>query len=75
MLLLSVGGSLDPALNPALAVSLKKANKAGVPKDNIERALARVRSTFITWSSFSRDGRRTQTLEKRTTGRNSSTKS
>lgn len=43
-----VGGGLDPALNPALAVALKKANKAGVPKDNIERALAKVRLNVLT---------------------------
>ncbi|KDQ14574.1 hypothetical protein BOTBODRAFT_346180 [Botryobasidium botryosum FD-172 SS1] len=33
------GGSVDPAVNVALAVALKKARTAGVPKDNIANAL------------------------------------
>ena len=34
------GGS-DPAANPALAAAIQKAKDASVPKDNIERAIAR----------------------------------
>lgn len=38
----SAGGSADPDLNATLATALRKAKVAGVPKDNIEKALARV---------------------------------
>jgi len=43
-----VGGS-DPALNLQLATALKKAKELGVPKENIEKALARVRS-FVSFA-------------------------
>lgn len=36
------GGSADPGLNSALAAVLKNAKSVGVPKDNIEKALAKV---------------------------------
>ncbi|PPQ89112.1 hypothetical protein CVT25_006484 [Psilocybe cyanescens] len=36
----AVGGSLDPEKNAMLATTLKKAREQGVPKDNIEKALA-----------------------------------
>lgn len=35
-------GSADPRLNAALASVLQKAKAAGVPKDNIEKALMKV---------------------------------
>lgn len=38
----AAGGSADPAINNALANVLRAAKAAGVPKDNIERAIARV---------------------------------
>jgi len=38
------GGSTDPALNLQLATALRKAKELGVPKENIEKALGRVRS-------------------------------
>jgi hypothetical protein len=41
------GGSVDPSLNIALAVTLRKAKASGVPKDNIEKALARVRDGHV----------------------------
>lgn len=34
-------GGGDPAANPALATAIQKAKEASVPKDNIERAMAR----------------------------------
>jgi len=37
------GGSTDPEKNATLAAALRTAKVSGVPKDNIERALARVR--------------------------------
>jgi transcriptional/translational regulatory protein YebC/TACO1 len=40
-----VGASVDPALNMQLATALKKAKELGVPKENIEKALAGVCST------------------------------
>lgn len=39
----TVGGSPDPALNLQLAAALKKAKDQGVPKENIAKALTRVR--------------------------------
>lgn len=39
---IEAGGSPDPAMNATLATVLKKAKAAGVPKENIERAFARV---------------------------------
>jgi transcriptional/translational regulatory protein YebC/TACO1 len=43
-LILSIeGGSTDPEKNTMLAASLKTAKVSGVPKENIERALAKVR--------------------------------
>ncbi|KAH9483747.1 putative transcriptional regulatory protein [Psilocybe cubensis] len=36
-----VGGSADPEKNSMLATTLKKAREQGVPKDNIEKALAK----------------------------------
>lgn len=36
------GGSADPDMNVALATALKAARAAGVPKDNIDRALNKV---------------------------------
>ncbi|KII85141.1 hypothetical protein PLICRDRAFT_166690 [Plicaturopsis crispa FD-325 SS-3] len=39
------GGSADPGLNSALAAVLKNAKSVGVPKDNIEKALAKASST------------------------------
>lgn len=38
------GGSADPAMNLQLATALRKAKELGVPKENIEKALSRVRS-------------------------------
>ncbi|CAA7267648.1 unnamed protein product [Cyclocybe aegerita] len=36
-----IGGSVDPALNIRLAAALKSAKDQGVPKENIQKALAR----------------------------------
>ena len=36
------GGSADPALNTSLFNVLRKAKVAGVPKENIEKAIVRV---------------------------------
>lgn len=36
------GGSIDPDMNATLAAALKAARAAGVPKDNIERAMNKV---------------------------------
>lgn len=38
------GGSTDPALNLQLAAVLKRAKEQNVPRDNIERALAKAKS-------------------------------
>lgn len=50
MLLLSLritaGGSGDPVKNTTLANVLKAAKASGVPRDNIERAISRVRGLF-----------------------------
>ncbi|KAF9530439.1 DUF28-domain-containing protein [Crepidotus variabilis] len=40
-----MGGSSDPAQNAQLSAALKKAKDLGVPKENIERALARASGT------------------------------
>ncbi|PPQ68973.1 hypothetical protein CVT24_000362 [Panaeolus cyanescens] len=40
-----LGGSADPSKNVQLATALKKAKEQGVPKENIEKALARVAGT------------------------------
>ncbi len=42
------GGSPDPEQNKALAAALRRAKDSGVPKDNIENALKKVRDS--TWS-------------------------
>lgn len=36
------GGSADPLKNLALAVALKRAKEQDVPKENIEKAIAKV---------------------------------
>ena len=41
------GGSPDPAMNATLATVLKKAKADGVPKENIDKALARVNALTI----------------------------
>lgn len=41
------GGSPDPAMNATLATVLKKAKADGVPKENIDKALARVNAFSI----------------------------
>ena len=41
------GGSADPEQNNSLAAALKRAKAAGVPKDNIENALKKVRDRYI----------------------------
>lgn len=41
--MLADGGSADPELNNALAAAVKRAKETGVPKDNIENALKKVR--------------------------------
>ena len=41
------GGSADPEQNNSLAAALKRAKAAGVPKDNIENALKKVRVRYI----------------------------
>lgn len=41
------GGSADPNMNTVLANILKKAKISGVPKDNIEKAIARVCSFLV----------------------------
>lgn len=40
------GGSADPNLNSHLATVIKKAKDQNVPKDNIERAIERVRLSY-----------------------------
>jgi hypothetical protein len=40
----AAGGSADPGLNAALAVVLRAAKSAGVPRSNIENALKKVRN-------------------------------
>lgn len=35
------GGSGDPSMNPALRLAVEKAREANMPKDNIERAIAK----------------------------------
>lgn len=39
-----MGGSADPEVNHQLEAVLKKVREQGVPKDNIEKALAKVRA-------------------------------
>lgn len=51
----AVGGSLDPEKNAMLATTLKKAREQGVPKDNIEKALANVKSSWPSTSEVSFD--------------------
>ena len=46
---LSDGGSADPALNFTLAAVLAKVKAAGVPKQNIEKAFAKVRLSGFRW--------------------------
>lgn len=41
------GGSADPNLNVQLATVIRKAKDQDVPKDNIERAIERVRSPMV----------------------------
>jgi len=45
-MLVPAGGSADPEKNIQLATVLKKAKDLGVPKDNIEKALASVRNSI-----------------------------
>lgn len=44
-LAITVGGSTDPSQNNQLLAALKKAKDLGVPKENIDKALARVFNT------------------------------
>ena len=53
------GGSPDPALNMHLSIVLRKARVNGVPKDNVEKALARVR-LFLNGPAFQLTGLRLQ---------------
>ena len=54
------GGSPDPAMNATLATVLKKAKADGVPKENIDKALARVnaltKSKWILLTHFKASG-------------------
>jgi transcriptional/translational regulatory protein YebC/TACO1 len=40
------GGSIDPKINIQLAAALKKAKDQGIPKENIEKAIAKVKQSF-----------------------------
>ena len=51
------GGSADPEQNNSLAAALKRAKAAGVPKDNIENALKKVRDRYIAVRARCRHGR------------------
>lgn len=52
------GGSTDPEKNTTLAAVLRTAKASGVPRDNIERALAKVRHQSLDKSClFSPAGR------------------
>ena len=61
------GGSIDPKTNLMLAAALKKAKDQGVPKENIEKAIAKVNKVsnhtqvqFLDSSAYTR-----QTIQKR----------
>lgn len=41
------GGSIDPKTNLQLAAALKKAKDQGVPRENIEKAIAKVTRDFF----------------------------
>lgn len=45
------GGSIDPKTNSQLAAAVKKAKDQGVPRENIEKAIAKVKTLFSPWSS------------------------
>jgi transcriptional/translational regulatory protein YebC/TACO1 len=57
---LVAGGSTDPENNTALATVLRAAKASAVPKENIERALAKVRHQILEGAvcSASRTGKR-----------------
>ena len=48
----SESGSADPETNASLASALRRAKDAGIPKENIEKALKRVREYFLLAVSF-----------------------
>lgn len=46
---LYIGGGVDPDKNTALAAVLKRLKAQDVPKDNIAKALAKVKNGVLTW--------------------------
>jgi translational activator of cytochrome c oxidase 1 len=50
--ILEDGGSPDPDKNTALAATLRTAKAFGIPKDNIERALAKVPLQIYNYNVF-----------------------
>lgn len=47
LITISDGGGADPAQNTTLAAVLKRIKSQGVPKDNIENALKKVRLSCV----------------------------